>query len=67
MIERPERDISELFNDERIVGEAMRRAVRRALARHKRLGQPVVVWRDGKVVWLSPEQIPDDEGPEGRE
>lgn len=28
------------------------------LLRHKLLGQPVVVWRDGKVVWLQPDEIP---------
>lgn len=39
---------------------AMRAAVRDALLRHKRLGNPIAVWRDGRVVWLSPEEIPVD-------
>ena len=39
---------------------AMRRAVRAALLEHKRLGNPVAVWRDGRVVWLSPDEIPVD-------
>jgi hypothetical protein len=39
----------------------MRRAVREALLQHKRDGMPVVVWQDGKVVWIPPEEIPDDE------
>lgn len=39
--------------------EAMRQAVReRALQRHKRLGNPIAAWRDGRVVWLSPDEIP---------
>ncbi len=32
--------------------ERSARAVVHALIRHKRLGQPIVVWRDGKVVWI---------------
>ena len=32
-------------------------AVREALARHKTLGNPVVTWRDGRVVILQPEEI----------
>jgi hypothetical protein len=41
--------------------EAMREAVREALLRHKKLGNPVAIWRDGHVVWLSPEEIPVDD------
>lgn len=35
----------------------LRRAVREALLRHKRAGNPVAVWRDGKVVLLQPKEI----------
>lgn len=38
--------------------EVMREAVREALLRHKRLGNPVAVWREGQVVWLSADEIP---------
>lgn len=37
--------------------KAMRDAVREALLRHKRLGNPVAVWHEGRVVWLAPEEI----------
>ena len=37
--------------------KAMQEAVREALLRHKRLGNPVAVWREGRVVWLAPEDI----------
>lgn len=30
--------------------KALRQAVRRLVQEHRRLGQPVVVWREGKVV-----------------
>jgi hypothetical protein len=36
----------------------LRAAVRDALQRHKRDGDPVAVWREGRVVWLPPDQIP---------
>ena len=37
-----------------------RASVRDALREHKRLGQSVVVWQDGKIVTLAPEDIPVD-------
>lgn len=36
---------------------ALRQAVANALERKRRLGQYAVVWRDGRTVRLSPEQI----------
>jgi hypothetical protein len=36
---------------------AIRRAVLEAVLTHARLGRAVVGWRDGRVVWLSPEQV----------
>jgi hypothetical protein len=36
---------------------AAKEAVRQALARHKTRGNAVVVWRDGRVVLLRPEDI----------
>jgi hypothetical protein len=37
--------------------KAMRTAVREAVLRHKQLGNPVAVWREGRVVWLQPHEI----------
>ena len=37
--------------------DAVNRAVSAALKRHKELGQSVVMWRDGKIVTLKPEEI----------
>ena len=37
---------------------ALRQAVREALHRHKVDGDPVAVWRDGRVVWIQPDDIP---------
>lgn len=49
----------DLDNDEE-VAYALGTAVRDALRRHKRLGQSVVIWQDGKVITLAPEDIPVD-------
>ncbi len=44
--------------DADVLIEAARRAVGKALARHKARGNSVVAWQDGRVVVLRPEDIP---------
>ena len=34
-----------------------------ALRLHKRMGKPIAVWEDGKVVWIPPEEIEVDLDP----
>ena len=58
-------DIDELFEHPTAIDEALREGTRDALRFHKRMGNPVVVWRDGKIVWLKPEEIEVEEGPVG--
>jgi hypothetical protein len=36
---------------------AVRKATREAVLTHARMGRPVCTLRDGKVVWLSPDEI----------
>ncbi len=57
----PERvdSADERVQDVKLVEEALARAVSEALRDHKRAGNPVPEWRDGKVRWLAPEDIPD--------
>lgn len=43
------------------IEEVMRRAVRHALLMHKRIGNPIATWKDGKVVIIQPEDIPVEE------
>lgn len=38
--------------------DALRAAVAEALERKRRLGQYAVIWQDGRVVRLEPEEIP---------
>jgi hypothetical protein len=41
-----------------LIIEGVKESVARALDRHKKLGESVAVWKDGKVVMLKPSQIP---------
>lgn len=41
-----------------LIIEGVKESVARALERHKRLGESVAVWKDGKVVMLKPSEIP---------
>ena len=53
-----------MFVDEKEIQKALSKAVRHALRKHKRAGNPIAVWRDDKVVWIPPEEIPDFEDDE---
>jgi hypothetical protein len=43
------------------IAEAIKRVVREAVLRRKRLGQSVCVWRDGRVVEIGLEEIAENE------
>lgn len=53
-----DRPLVERVDDVPLILHAMRQGVREALARHRERGNPVVVWRDGHVVWIRAEDIP---------
>ncbi len=55
---RPKLDIAKVFADGHLIDEVIREGVHRALLEHKRAGNPIAVWRDGKVIMLQPEAIP---------
>ena len=46
--------MSELPEEGKVALRAMRRAARKLLAEHKRLGLPLIVWENGKVVEKQP-------------
>ena len=50
-----------LVTHAREIEQILRKAVREALLEHKRAGNPVAAWRDGKVVILQPDEIDIDE------
>lgn len=60
---RHEKDLAEVFDDTREVTRRFGRAVRAAVLEHKRAGNSIAVWRDGKVVIVPPEEIFWDDTP----
>ncbi|MHB1559911.1 MAG: hypothetical protein ACYC61_20875 [Isosphaeraceae bacterium] len=57
MRHQPPGDLRPILLDGRSIQRAQKHAWRDAMIRHKRLGQPIVVWREGKVVWIPAEEI----------
>ena len=51
------KDVGRLLAEGKLIARVMRTAVRAALLEHKRAGNPVATWRNGKVVWIPPEKI----------
>jgi hypothetical protein len=49
--------IGRAFADGRPIDKAIQRAAHAAILEHKRAGEPVVIWRDGKVVRVSAEAL----------
>jgi hypothetical protein len=62
MEETAKKDIGKLLDDREGMDRALARAVREAVLQHKREGNPVAIRRDGKVVWINPDEIelPDE-------
>ena len=57
-VKRPKRtSIMQVFRDGVLIDEARRRAARKARDLHKRLGHPLIVWQNGRVVAIPPEEI----------
>ena len=52
-----EKSIEELFEESTPIEEALKVAVREALQHHKKLGNPIAVWENEKLVWIPPEEI----------
>jgi hypothetical protein len=53
----PRPKIDDLFTDHQAVLRAINKAGREAMLEHKRLGNPIADWRDGKVVIVQSEDI----------
>lgn len=52
---------SERADDIPRIEQALRQAVQDALRLHRLHGNSVAVWRNGRVEWVPPEQIPVEE------
>ena len=62
----PDRDLEQILADTGKIEAALRAAVRKALVLHKQAGNPVAVWRDGKVEWMDVERLEELEDSEDR-
>jgi hypothetical protein len=52
------KDVSRIFVEEGyLIDEALKQGVREAMIRHKKDGLPVVIYRDGRAVWVMPEEL----------
>ena len=51
------KDIGAIFEEGTAVDRALAAAYAEAALRHKRMGVPLVVWRDGAVALIPPEEI----------
>jgi hypothetical protein len=57
-MDKPRRpSIAERLADHARIEAAIKRAVREAVLASARAGYSVAEWRDGKVVWVSPEEV----------
>ena len=51
------KDIDKILGEGTEIDEAVKRAVKEAVLRHKQAGNPIVGMKDGQMVWLKPEEI----------
>jgi len=54
---RPSREIASIIREGTAIDRAIVAARRRVIRRHRQLGVPLVIWRDGQVVEVSPESV----------
>jgi hypothetical protein len=68
MRREPRRDPAEVLRDGEAIDRAIVRAQREVVLRHRKLGLPLVIWRDGKVVEAPADtfDLPPDDEPEPR-
>lgn len=56
-------DIEAVVTDQTAILNALNRGSKEALRRHKLLGQPIAIWRDGKAVVIPADEIRIDDEP----
>ncbi|UJS15973.1 MAG: hypothetical protein L3J17_08565 [Candidatus Jettenia sp.] len=52
------KNINEFFNNGSEIDKALQSAVKEALLKHKIAGNPIASWKDDKVIWIQPKDIP---------
>ena len=52
------KDRNRIFVEEgHLIDEALKKGTREAILRHKQAGLPIAIYRDGKTVWVQPEDL----------
>ena len=49
--------IREIALTGRLIDEALNQAARDAVQKHREAGLPLAVWKDGKTVWVQPDEV----------
>ena len=50
--------ISQIMNDPKKVRDIIQSGIDAALLKHKQAGNPVCEWKNNKIIWIAPENIP---------
>jgi hypothetical protein len=58
--------IGQVFLKQKPIERALRRAAANAIEQHRRAGLPLVIWRDGKTVLVSAEELAPRRKPKKR-
>ena len=53
----PEKDIDAIFRDGKLIDQAIRRGINQAIREHRLRGLPMVIQRDGKIIWVPAEEM----------
>lgn len=62
MTPKAPKDPNRIFLEEgHLIDEAVRKGAREAILRHKRAGQPIVVYENGQIVWVPADELPDEQ------
>jgi len=54
---KSKKDIAKIFSEGTLIDEALRAGRREALELHRRLGPPVVVYKEGETLWVMPDEL----------
>ncbi|TAH38046.1 MAG: hypothetical protein EYC70_05325 [Planctomycetota bacterium] len=57
MSRRPGRDVERILRDGTRIDQAVIAAFRRVILEHRRMGRPLVIWRDGRVVEVPADSV----------
>lgn len=58
MAEVVKEDIGRILSEGTQIDEAVKKAVKEAILKHKLAGNPIVGMKNGQMVWFKPEEIP---------